>query len=107
MQVKISKTLLKEIKKEIASDPRFKNYYIDFCKIDRNYYGFYVDYNLEKHITDYNASDNTFNTFIIEYPADFYANNLYITTQDLLKIFHQSDKTYSGFINCFKDFIEV
>ena len=107
MLVKATKTMVNEIKKAIKDDSTFKDYSITLEKFSDRQFRWYVDIDGYKHETDYNYKDNTFNVIKIEYPYNYYACNKYITTRDLVKIFRSSDKTLNGFINSFKEYIEI
>lgn len=66
-----------------------------------------VDYNAIFHENDYNYKTNTFQAIRITYPADLYAIDKYITTNELIKIFRRSDHTATDFFKKLMDEIEV
>lgn len=105
MQVKVSKVMFNELKKALKGDEKFKDYSLTFEKLSDRAFRWYVDINDYNHENDYNFNDNTFSVIKIEYPYNYYASNKYITTNDLVKVFRSSDKTFNGFINSFKEYI--
>lgn len=55
-----------------------------------NEYCRYVDYDVFQHEIDYSPKTGKFKVLKIVYPAAYFANNKYITTKDLSKIYHHS-----------------
>lgn len=107
MQVKTSKTLLNFIKKNIQTQDKFNGYNLELCHMDKYNYLYYTGEQPFYNSDDYNLKLDKFNIFKVKYPQDFYCYNLYITTNDLKKIYRKSDKTVQGFLQSFYDFIEV
>lgn len=95
MIVKISKKMLSELKK----DPAFKNAGIDlsFYEMPRRAYELYTTgYTWENEI-DYDPARETFKTIRVSYAPELYALPRFLTTADLLRVFHHSGKTWAGF----------
>jgi hypothetical protein len=93
MKVKATAAMAKEIKKAltgIAED-------VFIVKMDVDNYRHTVDFEPLYHENDYNYSTNKFQAIKIIYRPDFYAMPEYVTTNDLIKIFHDSDRTFEGF----------
>ena len=100
MVVKVTKKMASVLAKE------FKDYEIEYQEMTEQAYRYCVDFDSFNHENDYNFLTNKFKVITVEYPADYYACNKYLTTNDLLKCFKKSDKTYNGFIAEVKDEIE-
>lgn len=107
MRIQTTKTLLQVLKKEIAKDARFNGYSLGMCYIRPEYYTYYTGEDDSYFNADYDVIKNRYNTFIVEYPANYCAENRYITTAELTRIFRRSDKTFNGFIKAFGDAIEI
>lgn len=57
---------------------------------------------------DFNYNTGKYNVLAVEYPAEYYACNRYITTKDLHKIFNTcKEKTLDCFIKAFNEYIEI
>ena len=101
MKIKATKTLASVLNKNI------KEYQINLVKLNDKQFSYYVDIDIYNHDIDYDYTTNKFNVIEIIYPFEYYANNRYITTKELTKIFNKSDKTLNGFIDAFKSYVEV
>lgn len=106
MIVKASKKMASEIKKALKSDKNFTGYTVDFQNLSANQFAYLVGSCLDNE-RDYNINSNTFNTICITYPYNYYANKKYLTSKDLLRVFKTCDKTFNGFINDLKSYIEI
>lgn len=100
MYVKVSKTLVNYLNKEIKNGLRFEYREIkpELYKVCVNCMPEWVD--LE---TDYNPKTDKMKYIAVIYPSEYYALNDYISTSDLLRIFKGSDKTAGGFIQAVKN----
>lgn len=59
---------------------------------------------LNKKIDKYNI----YGVIVVEYPYNYYACNKYITTNDLIKIWkNTNDKTINGLAKAFCEFVEI
>lgn len=101
MKVKVSKTMAKQLQKN------FDNYTITYKTMYLCDYKVLVDHDDYMHENDFNLNTYKFSVIVVEYPSYFYAMPKYLTTNDLLKCFRRSDKTYKGFIEEVKKEIEV
>ena len=54
-----------------------------------------------------NSGREFYRVIILEYPPEFYALPAYISSNDLLNVFKNSDKTAAGFINEMRAAYEV
>lgn len=100
MIVKVSKTLVNYLNKEIKNGLRFEYREIkpELYKVCVNCMPEWVD--LE---TDYNPKTDKMKYITVIYPPEYYALNDYISTSELLRIFKRSDKTAAGFIESVKN----
>lgn len=106
MQVACTTSLLKELKRELKKDERFKGYKLAYVKLSRDSYNRLVDiydWNHEEDIVGWNQ----FRVIVVKYPSEFYACDKYITTKDVERCFKYSDKTLEGLLNSLKDMIEI
>ena len=100
MRVKVTKKMASVLAKE------FKDYTIEYTEKSTRDYEWSVDIDSFNHENDYDFLKDRFKVIKVIYPADYYACNKYLTTNDLLKCFKKSDKTYNGFIAEVKNEIE-
>lgn len=107
MKIKTTKTLANFLSEKLKEHETTKNYKLTHEKLTNLAFGFCVDFDTWKHTRDYDFATETFNVFKITYPHEYYANDLYLTTKDLNRIFDKSDKTANGFINAFINYIEI
>lgn len=107
MLVKATKTMASEIKKALKNDENFTGFSVLFERLKERDYAVCVDYDIYSHETDYNIDNRTFNVIRIIYPPKYYAVDRYITTKDISKIYDASDKTFNGFFNEIKEYIEI
>lgn len=57
---------------------------------------------------DFDYNTGKYSVLAVEYPAEYYACNRYITTKDLHKIFNTcKEKTLDCFIKAFNEYIEI
>lgn len=101
MKIKVTKTMTKTLQKE------FENYTITLKKMYLDEYKVLVDTDYYSHDNDCNTNTYKFDVIEIKYPHYYYAMPKYLTTNDLLRCFKKSDKTYDDFINQIKKEIEV
>ena len=101
MKLKVTKTLANTLNKAT------KYCTITTTKLTPQQYSILVDIYPFNHDNDYDIITNTYKVMVIEYPPHYYANNQYITTNDLVKIYKMSDKTLNGFIKAFNNYIEI
>ena len=98
MYVKVSKRMIKELKKEAA----FKKagIYFDYYEMPLDDYRFIVTYDYLNNIDDYDYEKEVFKVIRVSYEPDYYACNKFLTTSDLLHIFRScNNKTWDSFIN--------
>ena len=101
MKIKASKIMSKQLQKS------FDNYTITYKTMYPCDYKVLVDHDDYIHENDFNLNTYKFSVIVVEYPSYFYAMPKYLTTNDLLRCFKKSDKTYDDFINQIKNQIEV
>ena len=95
MKVMVSKTMVNQI-----------NMFFKITGIQ--YHAAYVEMPLDRYLLyvgsgydnarDFKPSVNKMKAIRIEYPSSMYAMNHFLTTNDLEKLFHKSDKTLKGFM---------
>ena len=101
MKLKTTKALANEINKRTN---KFKVYQ---KQLTEQQFKWLVDIDSFKHESDFDFNTGKFNVFMIEYPLDYYANNVYATTNDLIKIYNRSNKTLESFITEFENEFEI
>lgn len=104
MKVKVSKTMVKFLNDNLLKS---KGYKAVFNEMNTNQYSFYVSYEIMDHENDYNYNTAKMKSIKILYPDDYYAVPRFLTTNDLVKIFKNSDKTVQGFLNELWNEIEI
>jgi hypothetical protein len=107
MKIKTTKTLCKFLSEKLKEHETTKNYTLTHEQLTQNNFSWLVDMDYYKHTTDYNYNNNKFNVFKITYPQNYFANDLYLTTKDLTKIFDKCDHTANGFVESFINYIEI
>ena len=107
MKIKTTKTLAKFLSEKLKEHETTKNYTLTHEKVPQSFFIWQVDFDYLEHETDFDYIDNKYNVFKIVYPCEHYANNLYLTTKDLNRIFNKCDHTANGFINAFIEYIEI
>ena len=105
MKLKTSKIMAKMLNEKIKDFGL--DYKITQKQITLEQFRLYVDFDIWEHENDYNSSNQKFNVLEIEYPLDYYACNKYLTTNDLIKIYKDSNKTFNGFLDSFKNYVEI
>lgn len=100
MIVKVSKTLVNYLNKEIKNGLRF-----EYREIKPELYNVCIncDPSWIDIETDYNPKTDKMKYIAVVYPSEYYALNDYISTSDLLRIFKGSNKTAAGFIESVKN----
>lgn len=101
MKVKATKTMARVLSQNI------KDYKISLIKLDEGQFARYVDIDAFNHEVDFDHKNQKYNVIVVEYPLNYYATVKYITTKDLSKLFNKSDKTLNGFIQAFKNYVEI
>lgn len=104
MQVKVSKVMVKFLNDNLLKSKGYKAVFQEFTP---DQYSLYVSYNIMDNENDYNYNSGKMKSIKIVYPDNYYANSRYLTTNDLVKIFNNSDKTVSGFLNQLWNEIEI
>ncbi len=99
MKVMVSNPMLKVMKQTL------KDYRVTLEKFSYDEYKRLVDYDALAHTQDYDGEK--FKCFRIEYPAEYYAAPQYITTQDLTRIFRNSDGTFQSFQNAIVSYCAI
>lgn len=96
MKVKVTNVMVRFLNAHLSG----KNYTFYLEKLTPEQYERYVDYDLFKHENDFNIKTSKLNVIRVVYPEEFYACDRYLTTNDLIKCFHNcKQKTASEFIN--------
>lgn len=95
MQVKVSKVMAKFLNENLLKSKGYKAVFQEFTP---DQYSLYVSYNIMDNENDYNYNSGKMKSIKIVYPDDYYAVPRFLTTNDLVKIFKNSDKTVSGFL---------
>lgn len=98
MYIKISKVMVKELKKNIKAAA----YCVDsvvYREMSPREYESLVDSDLCSNEIDYNINTGRFKVLCVIYKGDCYCMNKYLTTRDLNRLFNDSDKTAEGFFN--------
>lgn len=102
MKLKATKTLANELNKMIDK------YNIYGVRMHERDFSLRVDLDIYKHGRDFDHKTNTFGVIVVEYPNNYYACNKYITTNDLVKIWkNTNDKTINGLAKAFCEFVEI
>lgn len=95
MKVMVSKTMVNKI------NAFFKTagikYHAAYVEMPLDRYLLYVGSGYDNKL-DFKPSVNKMKAIRIEYPPSMFAMNRFVTTNDLSKIFHKSDKTLDGFM---------
>lgn len=100
--------------KVMVSNPMLKimraalpDYSVSLEKMNQDVYRTRVNYDLFTALQDLDNRTGRIKVFRIAYPADFYAIPMYITTQDLTKIFRNSDGSFQSFQNAIVDYCAI
>ncbi len=96
MYIRVSKAMLKEIKKNIKAAA----YCVDsvvYREMSPQEYKYSVDIYPFNHEEDYDCKKGAFKVLCVIYKDDCYAMNKYITTRDLNTCFRDCDKSYEDF----------
>jgi hypothetical protein len=107
MQVKISKVMCKSINDYLKAQKQFAGYKLKYIELKPNEYKYAVDYDIYENVIDYDNNKNMFKTIEIEYPANYYACNKYLTTNELKQAYKNCDKTYNSFMQAVANIIEI
>ena len=99
MLVQVSKKMVNELNKAAARPAGVTFYYTEFS-VDA--FRAYVDFDLWDHENDLKFDKegrNVFKVISATYDPEYYAMPQYLTTNDLLRIYKRSNKTFDGFIS--------
>lgn len=102
LTIKATRAMAKEIAKRIKS-----GYSVSFERFTYDEYTRFVSIYPEREMDDYNASTGKFSAIKILYPDEYYACPLFLTTNDLITIYNNSDKTFNDFFRTLNDEIEI
>lgn len=105
MIVKTSKAFCEVLEEEIAKNPRFAGYKLRRISMSAGAYSWYATE--PDGLLDFDPRNDLYNVIKVDYPADFYALPLYVTTAALTRIFRKSNRTFDGFIKDFENYIEI
>lgn len=106
MIVQVSKVMVKELNKQ------FKDRNWSFCKFDYREadlltYRTHVNCFVMDSENDWIASKGKMKYIAVVYPDEYYSLPRYLTTNDILKCFRDSDRTFDGFVNEIKLEVEI
>ena len=105
MKIKTSKAFAKELQAQLKKASL--RYTVEQVKMRPQHFRLFVDVNDFIHDNDYNFNDDCFTVLKVTYPTEYYACPQYLTTNDLIKVFRKSDKTFNGFFNDLVQAIEI
>lgn len=108
MKIKVTKTFLKVLVNELAKIEKTKNYYL-YIKEFKNddVYHYFTGAEAWDNEQDRNRAGNM-QALAIEYPPEYYACNVYLTTTELNAIAKRANPcTLENFVNAFIDTVEV
>jgi len=101
MKVKVTNNMVSVLRKA------FPDYKIRMDRMLPDTYKMIVDYDLFRNEQDFSFNTGKFSAIAIVYPDNHYAPTKYLTTNDLLRCFRWSDKTFDGFLKQVKQEIEI
>lgn len=104
MVVKVSKVMTNFINKNVLNGTEFK---ANYHEITTDIYGVLVHYDVISHGNDFNEKNGKMKVIEITYPDEYYAMPKYLTTNDLVRVFRESDKTVESFCKCLWKEIEI
>ena len=108
MKVAASTLLLKEVKGAMREDSRFDGYSVQYVTLKPEQYERLVgDAMNAMDWGDFSSATGKIRAWVVQYPAEDYALNRYVTTAELNKIFKQSDKSLKGFVGEILNAIEI
>ena len=100
--------------KVMVSNPMLKimraalpDYRVSLEKMNQEIYRTRVNYDLFSALQDLDNRTGRIKVFRIEYPAEFYACDRYISTNELNQIFRRSNRTMDGFIESIRNECEI
>lgn len=105
MKVKVTKTMAKEIKKQLDG-AKYCVSDVKYHEMSRDRYDMAVD-TVWNHGEDYNMNTGSMKVIEVHYNEDCYAPVRYLTTQDLHSCYGMSDGTYNGFFRAVNDAIAI
>lgn len=105
MKLKTSKVMANLLNEKMKE--KGLKYNITQMKLTEKQFSFYVDIDSYLHTQDFDYKTEKFNVIAVEYPLGYFANTKFLTTKDLTKIYNTSDKTFNGFLDSFKDYVEI
>ena len=95
MQVKATKAMTAAINK-CSGKGEFKAHYVTLTPAQ---YSIIVGDPFRNEMHDFNPATGKMCAIMIEYPPEEYAPERYVTSRDLIRIFHDSDRTIQGFFD--------
>ena len=111
MKVKITKAMAKALNTALKARKKAGTctniYNFDFTEMPIDIYARCVDWDLMDNSGDWNSNTNKFKVIQIEYNENCYSVDRFITTNDLVKCFRASDKTYNGFVDAVFNAFEI
>ena len=105
MKVKVTKTMAKEIKKQLNS-AKYCVSDVKYHEMPRGWYERCVG-SVWQHEEDYNDATGDMKVIEVLYKDECYAPVQYLTTYDLHSCYHMSDGTYNGFFKAVNDAIAI
>ena len=105
MKITTSKTFTKYLNQEAKKRNIPYRFYHE--KMSERSFAWYVSMTPENHMIDFDYNEDVFKTIRVEYPADYYACDRYLTTKDLNRCFSRSDKTADSFMDELFEEIEI
>jgi len=105
MKLKVSKTILNEIKKYFKNDNNCKNYSFEYVEMSPRAYMLNVDYDADD--LDFDHIKNIYKTIRVIYPCNYYACDSYITTKMLVKAYKRGNTTLKTIFEYIKREIEI
>ena len=102
----LDKTLINYLTEEAQKNKNFYSYKFGLCYFDNErFFNFYTGENPTKK--DFNSDKQKYYCLVVEYPAEYYSDNSYVTISTLEKLYKQSDGTVEDFCKNILEFIEV
>ena len=101
IKVMVSNPMLKIMKAALP------DYRVSLEKMDQELYRTHVNYDLFSALQDLDNRTGRIKVFRIEYPAEFYACDRYISTNESNQIFRRSNRTMDGFIESIRNECEI
>lgn len=103
MKVKTSRQMVKFLRDNIKLKC-VSNFYLQ--QVSSNYYSMFVSPNSNENL-DYSDKTGKYNVIVIVYDISCYAQNRYLTTSDLIRLYRKSNGTVEDFIKEIEDEIAI